>query len=245
MRGVNRATRIIASTLGVLLGMGGLDHGILEAMQGNTPTGGHLINALAAGTSWSLLKQGGEGAFTVVPNFLLTGILSIAMALAVIVWSAWFIHRRRGSLVLLLLCLFLVLVGGGIAQILFIAITLAVSTRIRSPARLVEADPAGRLPPRDCPGVAGHAGLCCRAVAGRHRGGGYRVRAGNDGCAGGSFGHMVHPWRRHPLDSRLRGFRICTRYRKERHRAGRIADHPRTGAGIAAFLTETCALFHN
>jgi hypothetical protein len=131
----NRATRIIASTLGVLLGVGGLDHGILEAMQGNSPTGGLLINALAAGTSWSVLKQGGEGAFTVIPNLLVTGILSVAAALAVIIWSAFFIHRRLGSLVLLFLCLFLVLVGGGIAQIPFIAITLAVSTRIRSPLR--------------------------------------------------------------------------------------------------------------
>jgi len=50
---------------------------------------------------------------TIVPNLLVTGILTIAVSVAVIVWSAAFVQRKHGGLVLLLLCLAMLLVGGG------------------------------------------------------------------------------------------------------------------------------------
>ena len=50
---LNRATRIIVATLGALLGFAGMDHGLCEALQGNTPTGGLLINAIRAGSPWT------------------------------------------------------------------------------------------------------------------------------------------------------------------------------------------------
>ena len=36
------ATRVIVSTLGVLLALGGMDHGLFEVFQGNKPTRGFL-----------------------------------------------------------------------------------------------------------------------------------------------------------------------------------------------------------
>lgn len=80
---MNRATRINVTTIGVIFGLGGMTHGFAETLQGNTPTGGLFINAIAAGSSWTRWSEGGEGAFTVIPNFLLTGILAMLAGLAI------------------------------------------------------------------------------------------------------------------------------------------------------------------
>ena len=115
---MNRATRINVATIGVLFGISGITHGIGETLQGNTPTPGLIINAIAAGSPWTRWPEGGEGAFTIVPNFLLTGILAIIVGLVIIVWSLGFVQRRSGALVYLLLFVLLFLVGGGIAQVI-------------------------------------------------------------------------------------------------------------------------------
>ena len=43
---MNRATRIIVATMGVMLGIAGLNHGFFETIQGNTPTNGLIIQAI-------------------------------------------------------------------------------------------------------------------------------------------------------------------------------------------------------
>ncbi len=130
---MNRATKANATAVGVVFGIGGIAHGLGEALQGNTPTDGLVVNAIAAGSSWTRWSEGGEPAFTLVPNFLVTGILATLVGLAVIVWSAGFLHRRRGALVYLLLFILLFLVGGGIGQVLFFVPAWAVATRIHKP----------------------------------------------------------------------------------------------------------------
>ncbi|MEZ4862772.1 MAG: flavodoxin domain-containing protein [Caldilineaceae bacterium] len=75
----NRATSINAKTIGVIFGLSGITHGLAEILQGNTPTHGVLINAIAAGSSWTRWAEGSEGAFTLVPNFLLTGTLAVLL----------------------------------------------------------------------------------------------------------------------------------------------------------------------
>lgn len=130
---MNRATRINVTTIGVLFGFSGITHGCSETLQGNTPTNGFLINAIAAGSRWTRWTEGGEGAFTVVPNFLLTGILAMLVGLAIIVWALGFVHKPRGPLVYLLLFVLLFLMGGGIGQVLFFIPAWAVATRIHQP----------------------------------------------------------------------------------------------------------------
>lgn len=130
---MNRATRINVATVGVIFGFAGMTHGFAETLQGNTPTGGLFINAIAAGSSWTRWSAGGEGAFTIVPNFLLTGILAMLVGLAIIVWSLGFVHRRHGPTVYLLLFVLLFLVGGGIGQVAFFIPAWAVATRIHAP----------------------------------------------------------------------------------------------------------------
>ena len=127
---MNHTTRIIVATVGAFLGIAGLDHGIFEILQGNTPTSGLIIQAI--GPEQHL--WGTEEAFTIVPNFLMTGILAVIVSLAIIVWSIGFVHRKHGASVLGLLFIALFLVGGGIAaQIMFAPFTWAAATRIHRP----------------------------------------------------------------------------------------------------------------
>jgi hypothetical protein len=129
----NAATRAIVSTLGVLVGIGSIDHGLLETVQGYRPTPCLIINALGSGYRWTVWKQGGEGAFTLIPNFLVTGIVATFLGLLMILWALRFIHKKHGPAVFLLLGIASFLTGGGVAQVLLFTITWGFATRIRAP----------------------------------------------------------------------------------------------------------------
>ena len=150
----NSATSVIASTFGVLVGIGSIDHGLLECLQGSRPTPGLIVNALGPGNSWTVWKQGGEAAFTLVPNFLVTGIIASALGILMIIWSLRALQLRHGPTVFLLLGVTSFLAGGGVAQILLFTMTWGVATRIGAsltfwrwliPASLCS--PVGRLWP--------------------------------------------------------------------------------------------------
>ncbi|HET6486153.1 MAG TPA: hypothetical protein VFH83_07020 [Spirochaetia bacterium] len=128
---MNRATRAIVSTLGPASALAGLDHGLFEALQGNTPTPGLFVQAIGPGQR--MWPNGTEDAFTLVPRFLVSGILAIVLSVAVAVWSVGFVHRKRGPAVLLLLYVLLFLVGGGVAQVAFFIPVWLVSTRVNTP----------------------------------------------------------------------------------------------------------------
>ncbi len=128
---MNRATRFIVSTLGVLLGISGMNHGFFEALQGNTPTNGLIIQAI--GPAHRMWLHGTEEAFTIVPNFLITGLLAMLVSLVIMIWSVGFVHRKNGPLVFVLLCILLFLVGGGIGQVVFFTVAWAFATQINQP----------------------------------------------------------------------------------------------------------------
>jgi hypothetical protein len=130
---INAATRTIASTLGVLVGIGSIEHGILECLQGPRPTPGLIVNALGPGYLWTVWKHGGEGAFTLLPNFLSSGILSCLIGVSMIIWALSHIKSRRGPIVFLSLGMLSFLSGGGVAQIVLFTLTCGVATRIRAP----------------------------------------------------------------------------------------------------------------
>jgi hypothetical protein len=127
---MNKATKITIGALGVIFGLSGMTHGFFETLQGNTPTDGLFIAAI--GEAHRFWVHGSEYAFTVIPNFLVTGLLAMTVGLAVIIWSVGFVHWKHGSLVLLLLFILLFLVGGGVAQAIFFFLICAVATRINS-----------------------------------------------------------------------------------------------------------------
>jgi hypothetical protein len=126
----NAATRVVASTMGVLVGVGSIDHGLLECLQGFRPTPGLIVNALGAGYRWTAWTQGGEGAFTLVPNFLVSGIAATLLGLSMIVWSLRFMPRAHGATVFLVLGVASFLTGGGLAQIVLFTLVWGIATRI-------------------------------------------------------------------------------------------------------------------
>jgi hypothetical protein len=128
---MNKATRINVAILGTIFGISGMSHGFFETLQGNVPTDGLFIFAI--GVAQKMWPHGDEPAFTLIPNFLLTGIAAMIVGLTLIVWSLGFVHKKNGPTVFLLLFILLLLVGGGVAQILFFPFLWLVATRIRQP----------------------------------------------------------------------------------------------------------------
>lgn len=129
----NAATRVVVSSLGVLLGISSIDHGVLEMIQGYAPTPGYFVKALGPGHSWTLWAHGGEPAFTIVHNFLLTGLLATLMGILLVLWSVAFIERRGGATGFLLISIASFLTGGGLAQVLLFTLNWAAATRIHAP----------------------------------------------------------------------------------------------------------------
>jgi hypothetical protein len=126
------ATRVIATTIGVFFGLfSGVNHGIFEIMQGNTSTDGLVINAI--GEAQQFWVEGHEPAFSVISNFMLTGILSVIVGLAIVIWSIWFLPTKHGRSVYLGLFILSFLVGGGIGQVFFFLPAWAFATRMGKP----------------------------------------------------------------------------------------------------------------
>ncbi len=127
----NRATRITATTLGILVGLAGVDHGIFEIMQGSVRPAGVMIEAI--GPAQRFWEYGTETALTVVPNFLISGILSVILGIVVVIWSGWFVDKKGGAAILMGLSILLFLVGGGFAPIFMALIASLTATRIHAP----------------------------------------------------------------------------------------------------------------
>ena len=131
-RGVrNSATRGAASTVGVLAGLLGLEHGYFETLQGNVAPSGIGIVAIGPPCQASRAWHACEPAMTIMPTFFVAGVLTIIVALIVLLWTAAFVHRKNGGLILL--SLVLLLVGGGFIPPVLGIIAGVVGTRIQAP----------------------------------------------------------------------------------------------------------------
>ena len=97
---------------GASAGIGGLVHGIGEVVQGNVSTPGLFIPSWATGPIADNL--GGEPGLTVIPNFLVTGILTITLASILIAVSARRAVAGPNGWALLALSTSMLLVGGGV-----------------------------------------------------------------------------------------------------------------------------------
>jgi len=136
VRRTNRATRITASIVGVYAGLLGAVHGYFEALQGDVAPGGIGINAIGAPCQGDVVWHACLPAVTIVPNFLVTGILAIVLSLIALVWATVFIERKNGGWVLILLSILMLLVGGGFIPTFAGIIAGVAGTRIKSPSTL-------------------------------------------------------------------------------------------------------------
>jgi hypothetical protein len=105
---------LAASILGVFAGVSGASHGPGEMLQGNIAPNGVMIQAWPA-----LTALGGEPAMTIVPNFIVAGILTIILGALVAVWAGRFVQGKNGGLFLIMFSLIMLLVGGGIVPPMF------------------------------------------------------------------------------------------------------------------------------
>ncbi|GAA5521142.1 hypothetical protein LQ318_05320 [Aliifodinibius salicampi] len=108
----NSAAKAIASSFGVLGGLGGLIHGIGEVLQGNIMIDGFYINSWDQGPIAMYL--GGDPAITIFQSFLIAGIVTLIISGVLIVWSVAFLNNKRSGVVLMLLSVAMLLSGGGV-----------------------------------------------------------------------------------------------------------------------------------
>jgi hypothetical protein len=128
-----KASRVTVSTFGAIIGIAGIEHGIGEILQGNKAPEGLYIQSWPVADNPLYEVLSGEPALTIIPNLLLTGILAIIASISLIIWAIFFIERKHGALIFLLLNFIGMLVGIGVAgPILIGIITALVGTKINS-----------------------------------------------------------------------------------------------------------------
>lgn len=114
--------------LGVLVGFFSFEHGLFEALQGNTvpvigPVGfdikmfgfGYIIDAI--GQNWKFWSGAMEPAFTVVPNYLITGISAMAIGIIIVLWALFMMKSKVGVPGFIGLTVLMFLFGGGFATV--------------------------------------------------------------------------------------------------------------------------------
>ena len=127
---INEGLKKIAKIFGSLIGIGGLQHGVGEVLQGNVAPKGLVINSWVDGPiSWYM---GGEPAMTVIPNLLVTGILTIIVSLTLTAYSWKRVESRHSGRNIILLSLIMLLVGGGFGSPILGVMTGLAGTLIHS-----------------------------------------------------------------------------------------------------------------
>ncbi len=132
---MRKATRTVASLLGIFAGIGGPEHGIFEIMRGNVRPETIVFASMGPPCQPEEVWHACEPAMSIIPNYLVTGILATIVGLATIVWAAAFVQRKHGGLVLILLSIALLLVGGGLFPPLIGVVAGVIGTRINAPIK--------------------------------------------------------------------------------------------------------------
>jgi hypothetical protein len=127
------ATRAVTSVLGVFAGLASIEHGYFETRRGNVRPDGLMIASMGPPCQPEEVWYACEPAMTILPSFLITGILAIIIGLVVVAWAAGFVQRKRGGLVLILLSIVMLLFGGGIFPPLIGIVGGVAGTRINVP----------------------------------------------------------------------------------------------------------------
>jgi hypothetical protein len=126
-------TRVVVAAFGILCGLTGIIAGWFEINQGNTIPDDFVISTI--GPNYSMANDFTYFAVTIIPNFLLTGILAIIVSSLVIIWSVRFVQTKNGVKILLGLSITQMLVGG--AWVIDLAlITCVIASRINNPINL-------------------------------------------------------------------------------------------------------------
>ncbi|MGD9395403.1 MAG: hypothetical protein PVJ05_03150 [Candidatus Thorarchaeota archaeon] len=127
----NRALLILSSILAIFTGCIGIEHGFFEFLQGDVATEGFLIDAI--GPNQEFWPGAMEPAFSIVPNYMITGILAMIAGMLVIIWGVRYIESSHGATILWIFEMFQLLVGGGSAPLVVGTIGCVAASRINKP----------------------------------------------------------------------------------------------------------------
>jgi MFS family permease len=141
----NNALRVVALAFGVGAALLGFEHGYFETLQGDVPTNGVLISAIGPPCQQATAWHACEPAFTLLPSFLVSGLLAMAIAVVVMVWAAAVAPRRHGGAALLVFVIALFLVGGGFVTLLIGVVGVVAATQIDAPLTWWQAHLRGGL----------------------------------------------------------------------------------------------------
>ncbi len=131
------ATRLTASTAGLLAAYAGVEHGVGEIRQGLGAPGSIVFESWPDSPAFEPL--GGEPAMTIIPSLAVTGVLAIVVSVAIGVWVVRFLEHRRAGATLVGLSALLLLVGGGFGPPMIGAVAGITAARI---GREAPTDPA-------------------------------------------------------------------------------------------------------
>ena len=130
---MRKATKTVAMWFGVSAGIAGLEHGYFEILQGNTKPEGLMIASMGLPCVPEEIWNACEPAMTIIRNFIVTGFLAVITGLLVLIWSALFLQRKCGGLILILLSVMLLLFGGGLFPPLIGIVGGVAGTKINKP----------------------------------------------------------------------------------------------------------------
>jgi hypothetical protein len=131
---MRKATHIVAASFGILAGIAGLEHGYFEILRGNTGLEDMMFfPSMGPPCVPEKIWNACEPAMSILPNFLITGILTVILGLLIIVWSAAFVQRKNGGVILILLSVALLLFGGGFFPPLIGIVGGVAGTKINKP----------------------------------------------------------------------------------------------------------------
>ncbi|HSL45894.1 MAG TPA: hypothetical protein VK897_20850 [Anaerolineales bacterium] len=130
---MNKATAILSSTLGILAGIMGIEHGIGEVLEGYRPTDSVFILSWPDSAFFEIMS--GEPAMTIVPNYLVTGLLAIFFSCVFLVVFVKPSLDRKPNIVLFALLILMLLTGGGFGPPILGIIAVLIALKRNSPLK--------------------------------------------------------------------------------------------------------------
>lgn len=104
------AVKISVIAFGLLCGITGILAGIFEISQGNQAINSFKISTISA--TCKMFEHTTYLAYTLIPNFLYTGIISVAVSSFLIIWTLFFTHKKLWGFIFIGLSVLQLLTGG-------------------------------------------------------------------------------------------------------------------------------------
>jgi len=131
---MNKATTTLFLTLGILAGIMGIEHGIGEVLEGYRPTDSVFILSWPNSAFFEIMA--GEPAMTIIPNYLVTGLLAIFFSCIFLVVLVKPGLDRRTITILPALLILMLLAGGGFGPPILGIIAVLIALKRNSPLKI-------------------------------------------------------------------------------------------------------------